>query len=78
MCPACIQSALLLVAGAGSAGGLALIAARAFGVTRATLRPKNSETSDSRAEQDMQPEENEWGAITTGGQAHATGCRAST
>ena len=31
MCPLCIGSALLAVSGAGSAGGLALIAARVLG-----------------------------------------------
>ena len=39
MCPLCIGSALLALTGAGSAGGLALIVARAAGAGTAPRAP---------------------------------------
>jgi len=60
MCPACIGSTLLLLSGAGSAGGLALIATRA-------LRPRppaaHAEYSEHRSLQaDEEPRPGETGA----------------
>jgi len=39
MCPACIGSALLLLTGATSTGGLALVASRALGARSSALPP---------------------------------------
>jgi hypothetical protein len=52
MCPACIGSALLLLTGASSAGGLALIASRACGAGLPT-RAEDSENLNVRADQEL-------------------------
>jgi hypothetical protein len=44
MCPACIGSGFLLLTGAGSAGGLALVAARLRGIGRQKPRPPEPPT----------------------------------
>jgi hypothetical protein len=43
MCPACIGSALLLLSGAGSAGGLAVVAARVLGAGRSGKQTENAD-----------------------------------
>ena len=53
MCPACIGSALLLLTGASSAGGLALIASRACGAALAATRAEDSENLNARADQEL-------------------------
>jgi len=55
MCPLCIGSALLVLTGAGSAGGLAVIVARAAGAGTAPHAPDSAElnrSSDQRAPAD--------------------------
>ena len=51
MCPACIGSALLLLTGASSAGGLALIASRACGAGLTATRAEDLENLNVRADQ---------------------------
>ena len=53
MCPVCIGSALLLLTGASSAGGLALIASRACGAGLPVTRAEDSENLDVRADQEL-------------------------
>jgi hypothetical protein len=53
MCPACIGSALLLLTGASSAGGIALIASRACGARLPVTRTEDSENLDVRADQEL-------------------------
>jgi len=55
MCPLCIGSALLVLTGAGSAGGLAVIVARAAGAStapRATDAAEPNRPSDHRSPAD--------------------------
>jgi hypothetical protein len=51
MCPVCIGSALLLLTGASSAGGLALIASRACGAGLPATRAEDSENLNVRSDQ---------------------------
>jgi hypothetical protein len=53
MCPACIGSALLLLTGASSAGGFALIASRACGAGLRARRAEDSENLNLRAYQEL-------------------------
>ena len=45
MCPLCIGSALLVLTGVGSAGGLAVMVARAAGASTAPQAPDSAEPS---------------------------------
>ena len=45
MCPLCIGSAFLVLTGAGSAGGLAVIVARAAGARTAPHAPDSAESN---------------------------------
>jgi hypothetical protein len=53
MCPVCIGSALLLLTGASSAGGLALIASRACGAGLPATRAGDSENLNVRSDQEL-------------------------
>jgi hypothetical protein len=53
MCPACIGSAFLLLTGASSAGGLALIASRAFGAGLPARRAEDAENLNGSADQEL-------------------------
>jgi hypothetical protein len=53
MCPACIQSALLLLTGAGSAGGIALIASRVLGARRQVPLEENPEQPHAHADRKL-------------------------
>jgi len=53
MCPACIGSAFLLLTGASSAGGLALIASRAFGAGLPATRAEDSENLNGSVDQEL-------------------------
>jgi hypothetical protein len=56
MCPACIGSTLLLLGGAGSAGGLALVASRIFGAKPPASSVEDSESPDGQVDQKLRPE----------------------
>jgi len=53
MCPACIGSTFLLLSGAGSAGGLALIAARVLRAMPPAMRSEDSENPNPPADQEL-------------------------
>jgi hypothetical protein len=53
MCPVCIGSALLLLSGTSSAGGLALIASRACGAGLPATRAEDSENVNVRADPEL-------------------------
>jgi hypothetical protein len=53
MCPACIGSALLLLTGATSAGGLAVFGVRAVGTRPAATRAEESATRNVPTHQEL-------------------------
>jgi hypothetical protein len=53
MCPVCIGSALLLLTGASSAGGLALVASRACGASLPATRAEDSEDLNVRGDHEL-------------------------
>lgn len=55
MCPLCIGSALLVLTGVSSAGGLAVIMARAAGARMAPQAPDSAELSQA-SDQGMSPD----------------------
>jgi hypothetical protein len=67
MCPACIQSALLLVSGVGSAGAFAFIAARAFGRHARDGRREEFRNARLASRPGRADKGDEWLALTTGG-----------